>query len=134
MSTLARVLLIGRDQGELETRAAVLEHFWRIRVAVVAAQEDVPMGAGADLVVVCETMPGGERQVWVDFVKRESPTTLVVKMNGHPAGPHAGADATVNEDDGPGALVSTIYELLTERGLGSRGWPLVGEAVRLIES
>ena len=48
---------------------------------------------------------------------------LVVKVNGYDAGPHASADATVDETHGPGKLVSTIYELLTERGLPSRKWP-----------
>ena len=129
MSIPAQVLLIGKAKAHLEAHAAVLEHFWRVAVAVVDAAEEMPLGA--DVVVVCETLPEGERQEWVERVRQALPTALVVKMNGQPAGPRAGADATVNEDDGPGALVSTIYELLTERGMESRAWPLVGEAVRL---
>lgn len=113
--------------AHLQLRAAVLEHFWQIGIAVVD-------GAGAadleaDVFVVCNSLTEGERQGWVERVRERSPMALVVKMNGRPAGPHAGADATVDDDEGPGALVSTIYELLNERGLPSRNWPLAGEAV-----
>jgi hypothetical protein len=55
------------------------------------------------------------------------PHILLVRVNGFDSGPHAGADATVDDLHGPGALVSTIYELLTERGLASRAWPIPGE-------
>ena len=113
----------------MQTRAVVLEHFWQIAIAVVDAAQQVEFEA--DLFVVCDTLEATERQGWVERVRQQWPTTLVVKMNGRPAGPHAGADATVDDDQGPGALVSTIYELLTERGLESRGWPLAGETVRV---
>ena len=61
----------------------------------------------------------------------EAPGMLVVKINGYDAGPHASADATVDEAHGPGALVATIYELLTERGLPSRAWAEEGGGVWL---
>ena len=115
--------------AHLQTRVLVLENFWRIGIAVVDLSHEVELEA--DLFVVCDTLEETERQGWVERVRQQMPTALVVKMNGRPAGPHAGADATVDDDEGPGALVSTIYELLTERGLESRGWPLVGEAVRV---
>lgn len=123
MATPARVLLLGTEQDHMETRAAILEHFWRVGVLVVDPGTEVRLGA--EVVVVCETLPDTERHEWVQRVRHHSPSALVVKMNGHPAGPHAGADATVDEADGPGALVATIYELLTERGLESRDgrWP-----------
>ena len=123
----ARVLLIGDDMAHLQTRAAVLQHFWRIGLAVVSDSEEWELEA--DLFVVCTTLAEGERQAWVERVRQQWPGALVVKMNGRPAGPHGGADATVDDDEGPGALVSTIHELLTERGLGSRRWPVAGEAV-----
>lgn len=126
MSTLARVLLIGDEMAHLQHRAVVLEHFWRIGIAVVDGHGEVELDA--DVFVVCDTLTEGERQGWVEQVRERSPSALVVKMNGRPAGPHAGADATVDDDEGPGALVSTIYELLTERGIPSRSWPLAGEA------
>ena len=56
-------------------------------------------------------------------LRAEAPTLLLVRENGFESGPHAGADATVDVAHGPGALVSAIYALLTERGLGSRVWP-----------
>ncbi len=129
MSTPARVLLIGRELAHLEARVAVLEHFWRVGMAVVETETRVELKA--DVVVVCETLPELERQAWVSRARQEVPGAVVVKMNRHDAGPQAGADATVDEIHGPGALVSTIYELLTERGLESRAWPIAGESVRL---
>jgi hypothetical protein len=122
MSTPARVLLIGNEVEHLMARAAVLHHFWVVDVAALE-ESDVPVFS-ADLVVVCHTLPEGERQQWVMRVRQQVPTMLIVRMNGFDSGPHAGADATVNVHNGPGALVSTIYELLTERGLDSREWPV----------
>ncbi len=120
----ARVTIIGNGQNYLATRAAILRHFWPITT--------VPLDVGAipsldtELVVVCQSLPDGERQDWVERVREQAPTMLVVKMNGYDSGPHASADATVAEEHGPAKLVSTIYELLTERGLESRAWPMDG--------
>ncbi len=133
MMTPARVLLIGNEREHLEARAEVLHHFWEIDIAALN-ESDVPVFS-ADLVVVCHTLPQVERQQWVMRVRHQVPSMLIVRMNGFDSGPHAGADATVDVHNGPGALVSTIYELLTERGLGSREWPLTAHeaAVRNVQ-
>ena len=121
MDTPARVLLIGNTEANLDARAAVLRSFWQVAtVSVDAGEAFLP---DTDLVVVCETLPEAERQQWVERVRSHSSALLVVKLNGYDAGPHASADATIDVVHGPGALVATIYELLTERGLESRGWP-----------
>lgn len=123
MDTAARVLLIGNAEAHLDARAAVLRNFWQVATVVVEAGEAFLLDT--DLVVVCETLPEPERQHWVERVRLESSAMLVVKLNGYDAGPHASADATVDVEHGPGALVATIYELLTERGLASRAWSFV---------
>lgn len=122
MDTAARVLLIGNAEAHLDARAAVLRSFWQVATAAVDLGDLPPLDT--DLVVVCETLPEPERQQWVERVRLESSAMLVIKLNGYDAGPHASADATVDVEHGPGALVATIYELLTERGLESRGWPV----------
>ena len=122
----ARVTIIGNGQAYLETRAEVLRHFWG--VTTVALDEGALPKLDTELVVVCHSLPDAERQDWVQRVRQEAPGMLVVKMNGYDSGPHAGADATVDEAHGPGALVATIYELLTERGLPSRAWAENGVA------
>ncbi len=127
MDTAARILLIGNKEAQLDARAAVLRSFWQVATFSVDTGK-LPM-IDTDLVVVCETLPEPERQRWVERVRLESSTTLVVKLNGYDAGPHASADATIDVEHGPGALVATIYELLTERGLESRGWPAAHQAV-----
>jgi hypothetical protein len=121
MNTAARVLLVGHQRSHLEARASVLHHFWDIQTA--EPEESLVSVFAADLVVVCHTLPEAERQHWVSKLRHQVPSMLIVRMNGFDSGPHAGADATVNVHNGPGALVSTIYELLIERGLPSRDWP-----------
>ena len=125
MAELARVLILGKEKADMATRADLLENFWVVQTTVV--HEGDPLELSADLVVVCDSLPEVERQDLVERVRLQAPQMLVVKMNGYDSGPHASADATVDEAHGPGALVSTIYELLTERGLGSRLWPGPGE-------
>ncbi len=117
----ARLMIIGNERLHLEKRAAVLRHFWE--VTTVALDEGAEPTLDTEMVVVCHSLPERERQDWVERVRQEVPTMLVVKINGYDSGPHASADATVDESHGPGALVSTIYGLLTERGLESRTWP-----------
>ena len=121
--TPARVLLIGNERAHLEARAAVLHHFWHVELAPLAESE-LPVFS-ADLVVVCHTLPEAERQHWVLTVRHQFPSILIVRMNGFESGPHGGADATVDVEAGPGSLVSTLYELLTERGIASKRWPEV---------
>lgn len=118
----ASVTIIGNDEEHLESRAVVLRHFWTV-VKVPLDKGSLP-SLKTDLVVVCHTLPDGERQDWVERVRADVPTMLIVKVNGYDSGPHASADATVDEEHGPAKLVSTIYELLTERGLESRKWPM----------
>lgn len=102
----------------------VLQHFWQIRTMVptLTLDTETEFLGNEDLIVLCDSFTEAERQEWVERIRRYSATLLVVKVNGYDSGPHAGADATVDYDHGPGALVSTIYGLLTERGQGSRDW------------
>jgi hypothetical protein len=116
----ARVTIVGNGRAYVEVRASVLRQFWTVQT--------VPLDEGAlpdldtDLVVVCHSLPEEERQGWVDRLRQQAPALLIVRMSGYDAGPHLAADATVDESRGPGALVSAIYGLVTERGLRSRTW------------
>lgn len=127
MATPTQVTLIGNTQAYLNTRAAVLQHFWLVETVSLDAGE-LPKFLG-EMVVICASLPVGERQAWVERVRAERPMGLIVRVDAFDSGPMAGADAIVDDDHGPGALVSAIYELLTERGLESRGWPEALEAV-----
>ena len=121
MEAGARVVLIGDDLGHLQAKAEVLRHFWPVRMS--APDADLIRPLTAEVAVVCGTLSERARQECVDRLREQSATLLIVKMNGYDSGPHAGADAIVDESHGPGALVSAIYQLLTERGLPSRAWP-----------
>lgn len=117
----ARVLLIGQDEERMETMAVVLRHFWAVEKAL--ADRTALANIDTELLVVCDSIEEPGRQQWVESLRAQWPSMLIVKLNGYDSGPHAGADATVDSVHGPGALVYTIYELLTERGLPSRDWP-----------
>ncbi len=125
MMSLARVSLLGNDLTHLESRASVLRHFWTVKTVALDSGEIPELET--DVIVVCETLPEAERQSWVERARQEAPNLLVVKVNGYDSGPQAGADAVVDAQHGPGALVATIYELTMERGLLSRAWPLASE-------
>jgi len=121
MAAPAQVILIGNLQAHLDARAAVLEHFWLVET--VALDEGKTPEFTPEVVVICASIDGPAQQEWVDRARREMPKVAIVRMNGFDSGPLMGADATVDDAHGPGALVATIYELLTERGLESRAWP-----------
>lgn len=125
MTLPARVLLIGQDDSSLETMAVVLRHFWVVEKALIDRVAEPVFDA--HLAVLCDSIEEPRRQRWVEALRAEWPSLLIVKLNGYDSGPHASADATVDTVHGPGALVATIYELLTERGLPSRPWSKVGD-------
>ena len=120
-TTPARVTVIGNSQPHLTIKAEVLVHFWQVET-VALDQGQIP-SLDTEVVVVCDTLPEVDRQHWVEKIRAEAPHLLVVKMNAHDSGPHAKADAIVDETHGPAALVSTIYGLFHERGLPNRPWP-----------
>ena len=125
MESLARVTLIGNAQTYLNVRATVLQHFWLVETVDLDLAQ-TPRSFG-DLVVVCASIPEQLRQFWVEKARAEKPHALIVRIDGFDSGPLAGADANVDDEKGPGALVSACFELLTERGLESRPWPQVEE-------
>ena len=129
METSARVLLIGDDREHLEAKASVLRHFWPVRLS--GPEPELLVQVAAEVAVVAGTLSERERQECVDRLREQGPGLLIVKMNGYDSGPYAGADATVDESHGPAALVSTIYQLLMEKGLPSRAWPEHPEATWL---
>ncbi len=125
MDVPARVTIVGNSLPYLESRAKVLQNFWLVET--VALDLGQLPDFNTDLLVVSASVPEPERQRLVDLARAHSPMTLIVRTDVFDSGPLLGADATVDEGRGPGALVSTMYELLTERGLPSRGWPTLYE-------
>lgn len=125
MADLARVQIVGNGWENLEAHASVLRHFWSVGITCLDRGELPTLDT--DIVVLSDSIPEPERQAWIEKLRSVSPTLLVVRMNGFDSGPHAGADATVDEAHGPGALVAIMYELLTERGRASLNWPVAGE-------
>ena len=117
----ANVLMIGDDPAQLQAHMLILRHFWIVAATSVDAFDHLL--ATTDVVVLSHTLQEPERQRLVREISIARPEVLLVKVNGYDSGPHAGVDASVDLHHGPAALISTLYELLTERGLGHRGWP-----------
>ncbi len=125
MDSPAEVTIIGNSPPYLDSRAGVLQNFWLVETVALDLGE-MPRFE-TDLLIVSASVPEPERQKIVEMARAHDPAMLIVRTDGFDSGPLNGADATVDEARGPGALVSTIYELLTERGLPSRGWPKLFE-------
>jgi len=102
----------------------VLSHFWAVATALVPWDErDVHKAFGkADVIVLSNDVPEDLRHRWIEEIRENSPEKVLIQMDELDCGPVRGLDAMVAVGSGPGALVATIYGLLCERGMASRGW------------
>jgi len=102
----------------------VLLHFWIVSTALSTGSEMALARAvaAADVVVFSESMTEDERRRRIEAIRETSPEKILVQMDEIDAGPVGGLDAMVSVGNGPGALVATIYGLLVEHGLASKGW------------
>ena len=121
MNMPARVLIVGNDQSLLDVRASILQHFWIVSITAPPHASIPP--ASVDVAIFCNTLQEEERPIWLSSLRGVTPNLLIVTLNPFDSGPRNGADAAVNLDRGPAALVSTVFELLTERGLEHKLWP-----------
>jgi hypothetical protein len=121
MSHAAHILLVGSDGRLLNERAALLEHFWTVS-AISTFDEAVAGLRTAELLVLCHSVTEEQRAVWIEASRAAAPQRPVISLETGETARRAGVDAVVDHGRGPAALVSTIYELMTERGLKSRQW------------
>ena len=131
MSDAAQVLLVGNDGQLLNERAELLSSFWSI-AAISSFDEGGAALLEADLLVLCHTLTEAQRLTWIAASRSSVPTLPIVSLEFvDPAdvGRRSGTDATVDHNRGPAALVSTIHELLIERGLSSKPWTAGGQTL-----
>ncbi len=131
MSDPAHILLVGNEGRLLNERAELLSNFWEI-AAISGFDEGGLSLDQADLLVLCHTLTEAQRAAWIANTRAAHPTRPIVSLEFvDPAdvGRRNGAEATVDHNRGPAALVSTIYELLNERGLGSKHWTAGGHTL-----
>lgn len=122
MSDPAHILLVGNDGRLLNERAELLSNFWEI-AAVSGFDEGGLMLDKAELLVLCHTLTEAQRMAWIASSRAANLTRPIVGLElvePVDTGRRNGADATVDHNREPATLVSTIYELLNERGLGSK--------------
>jgi len=131
MSATAHILLVGNDGRLLNERAQLLSNFWEI-AAISTFDESHKPPAKTDLLLLCHTVTDAQRISWIESSRAAFPTRPIVSLefvDPADAGRRNGVDATVDHNRGPAALVSTIYELLNERGLGSKHWTSGGHTL-----
>jgi len=131
MNDPAHILLVGNDGRLLNERAGLLSNFWEI-AAISSFDAGEPALGNADLLVLCHTVTEAQRLAWIASSRASLATRPIVSIefvDPADAGRRSGADATVDHNRGPAALVSTIYELLNERGLGSKQWTAGGSTL-----
>jgi hypothetical protein len=140
MNEVAHILLVGNDGRLLNERAELLSHFWTV-AAISTFDEDLTSLQLFDMVVLCHTVNEAQRAAWVAQSRATMPARAIVSLEFADAtapesgegvariGFRTGADAVVDHHRGPAALVSTIYELLTERGLDSKPWTAGGHTL-----
>ena len=131
MADAAQILLVGNDGRLLNERAELLSNFWQIS-AISSFDESEPRLSQAQLVVLCHTVTEPQREAWIASSRATQAARPIVSLEfADPldTGRRSGTDATVDHNRGPAALVSTIYELLNERGLGSKPWSAGGQTL-----
>jgi hypothetical protein len=131
MRNAAHILLVGNDGRLLNERAELLSNFWEI-AAISSFDEGEHSLLKADLLVLCHTVTEAQRLAWIASSRLALPTRPIVSLefvDPSDAGRRIGSDATVDHNRGPAALVSIIYELLNERGLGSKQWTAGGQTL-----
>lgn len=121
MSDAAHILLVGNDGRLLNERAALLSNFWEI-AAISSFDEGENSLGRADLLVLCHTMTDAQRVIWITSSHTSASIRPIVSLELDNTAGVGRRSGTVDHNHGPAALVSTIYELLNERGLGSKPW------------
>lgn len=128
MKDAAHILLVGNDGRLLQERTELLAHFWSI--AAMSTFDEGPVHLRlADLLVLCHSVAPEQQAAWIASSRADRPGRPIVSIAfasasgpGEAPGHGRSTDAVVGHDRGPAALVSAIYELLTERGLLSKPW------------
>ena len=115
----------------MNERAQLLTNFWEIS-AISGFDEGEFFLGKADLLVLCHTVTEAQRLTWISRSRVALAIRPIVSLE--LTGPvevrrRNGTDATVAHNRGPAALVSTIYELLNERGLASKQWAAGGQTL-----
>ena len=131
MADAAHILLVGNDGRLLNERAELLSNFWEIS-AISSFDEGEAWLSEAELVVLCHTVTEVQRSTWIANSRATNAARPIVSLEfADPLdiGRRTGTDATVEHKRGPAALVSTIYELLNERGLASKPWSAGGQTL-----
>jgi hypothetical protein len=121
MKHAAHILLVGNDGRLLNERAALLSNFWSVSAISTFDKADA-LVRSSDLLVLCHTVTEEQRLHWIAASREVAPARPIVSLEFAEIARRVGVDAVVDHHRGPAALVSTIYEILVERGLGSKLW------------
>jgi CheY-like chemotaxis protein len=112
---MSKILLVGRDEGLLESRSAVLKKTGAIvrsclvGEALTRVQSEMP-----DLVVVCHSLPTDDAESMADLVRRCCPKTkvLLVLSELHADRPYRDTKFDAISPAEPSRLIARAIELL----------------------
>ena len=106
------VLAVGYDPLLLETRSRVLQSAGYTVTSVRSLKQAVSqlLEGDFDLVVLCHSIPEGDRQRFASLIRRHTLRTPVVFVSATPGQLDSSADVTVEND--PNDLVSGLREAL----------------------
>lgn len=106
------VLVVGYDPLLLETRSRVLQSAGYAVTSVRSVKKAVSqfLEGDFDLVVLCHSIPEGDRQRFASLIRGRSSRTPVVFVSAAPGQLDPSADVTVEND--PNDLVSGLREVL----------------------
>ena len=128
MDIAAHILLVGNDGRLLNERAELLSNFWAVS-AISTFDRAIEAVQSADLLVLCHTVTDEQRLLWIADSRETQPSRPIVSLEFADVTRRNGVDAVVDHKRGPAALVSTVYELLVERGLKSKHWVAGGHTL-----
>ena len=114
MNNGAHVLVVGRDQMLLQTRALILGAYFQVEPAGRIPEAEAAMAkVNFDIVILCHSLSNDDYRKMLDLCKRQAPNprilTLGAANNGHPK---AGGDGEFTQDYGPYELLKKTAEMV----------------------
>jgi len=116
MRSPANILAIGRDSGLLEVRALLLRSGGDSVTHAMAldAAKGIINSTHIDLMVLCQTVPNGERMELILYMRAMMPQGKVLVLQRESAGDqYARLAETLDVGEGPQKLLDTVDRILT---------------------
>ena len=110
-----QILLVGKDEVLLATRAMILRRRWSTSVASPKSAIEKLKAQRPRLLILCHTLSDAETDSLVKVCAAQVPAVRTVELiKRFTPGDHLETDATVEVYKGPALLLETVENLLAE--------------------